>query len=616
MDRTAALAVFLLSTFSVQVLCGRSVLLTDGDTLYLKWQTRLGPLARCSAVLPDGTEATLTASAGARTGLVYVGDGYASGQCGLRADNLVKPGTGNWTLKAIAVDGRREQSTNEVTCIAKKWPKEIVLKVPVGTAQNVTCGPPSALHCRMSSPSGDVSRHFGQCTERVKSVGSHHVNTWTCWSVTAESAAEVQYSVQLQAYREGAVVDVGWNDTPAEVRVFCNVRGAGGGASAGNRSLFCKLSLPEDAETLSLAYGRGTARYAYYGTDHGDCGVSFPKPVLPVEVGRWKCMNSMTDRVYGGFVTVKTTDRATDKNNAALAVAIKKPLTVPRGNAFTVECAVPAELDYCWLRHPNGTAVPVTAPPNDHDRGRYRYVGEGLSFGQCYVTVWEASVYDTGSWLCALGLRNDRLEVYGSVNVTVTESVITAYQTELYATEGADVTLGCYSVERQPIAYCRFLTPQLVGFAVDERSTTAAGRPWRYAYSGQGLMAGHCGLTIDGVDESDYGNWTCAVKILDSSGSEEVSIALTLRKPEGFTMVQIIGIVFCGTLISVMSLFFANHLITSPSAKTRKKIEKLELLEAAEKGNRRISSRRLPPGRVIRTPNGPIKKHGSVPRRI
>lgn len=240
-----------------------------------------------------------------------------------------------------------------------------------------------------------------------------------------------------------------------------------------------------------------------------------------------------------------------------------EPLTVPTGNAFVVACSVPAELDYCWLRHPNGTAISVTVPPNDHDHGgRYRYVGEGLSFGQCHVSVSETTVSDTGSWLCALGLRDDRKEVYSWVNVTVTgkktttmfckgygdglvvkkknpsvfvfaESIITAYQQELYVAEGTDVTLGCYSVERQPIAYCRFLTPRLVGFAMDERSAVGSSKQPRYVYSGQGLTAGHCGLTISEVSESDYGNWTCAVKILDSFGSEEVSITVVLRKPEG-----------------------------------------------------------------------------------
>lgn len=79
-------------------------------------------------------------------------------------------------------------------------------------------------------------------------------------------------------------------------------------------------------------------------------------------------------------------------------------------------------------------------------------------------------------------------------------------------------------------------------------------------------------------------------------------------------MIQIIGIVLCGTLISIMSLFFANHLITNPSAKTVKKIEKLELqLEAGEHGvGRRIGSRRAQNStRVIRS-----KPHGTVPRRI
>lgn len=114
------------------------------------------------------------------------------------------------------------------------------------------------------------------------------------------------------------------------------------------------------------------------------------------------------------------------------------------------------------------------------------------------------------------------------------ESVIAARQEELYATEGSQVTLGCDTVEKQPIAYCRFLTPSLFGFAVDEKSDARS--PPRYAYSGQGLTAGHCGLSIDGVEDSDYGNWTCAVKILDSSGSEEVSTTVILRKPEGIVL--------------------------------------------------------------------------------
>lgn len=96
---------------------------------------------------------------------------------------------------------------------------------------------------------------------------------------------------------------------------------------------------------------------------------------------------------------------------------------VPRGNSFQVECTVPANIDYCWLRHPNGTTVPVTDVSVDgsegHHTNRYRYTGEGLSFGQCLVAVADASTSDTGSWLCALGLRDDRREMYGTVNVTV-----------------------------------------------------------------------------------------------------------------------------------------------------------------------------------------------------
>ncbi|XP_003247204.1 uncharacterized protein LOC100574655 isoform X2 [Acyrthosiphon pisum] len=616
----------------VRVLCGRPVWLTDGDTLYLRWQSGLGLLDHCSVVLPNGTETTLpdATTTVSPANITYVGDGYQSGQCGLRAVS-VTPGVGNWTLTASSADGRHGRDTSHVTCIAKQWPKSNTIRVPVGTAVNVTCGPPKAFYCRMSGPSGEVSRHKGQCWVHVKSVGSHHLDVWTCWSVTAESAAEVQYTVRLHAYREGAVTEVGCDETPTEVRVFCNVRNGtatpdgGDGNAVGRdghfRSKYCRITLPRDAKILSLAYGRGTTRYSYHGATYNDCGVSFAKPLRRSEIGRWKCMNAMSDdRVYGGFVVVVPPNNT--KGIPPLTVTTGRSVMVPKGNTFHVECSVHSEIDYCWLRHPNGTAIPVTVPDStaagDPKRvgTRYRYTGEGLSFGQCHVAIDDASTLDTGPWLCALGLRDDRREMYGTVDVTVSESVIAARQEELYATEGTQVTLGCDTVEKQPIAYCRFLTPRLLGFAVDEKSD--AQPPPRYTYSGQGLTAGHCGLSVDRVDDSDYGNWTCAVKILDSSGSEEVSTTVLLRKPEGFTMIQIIGIVLCGTMISIMSLFFANHLITNPSAKTTKKIEKLEMqLEAGEQGaSRRVGARRAQNStRVIRTQPG-RSKHGSIPRRI
>ncbi|XP_025200389.1 uncharacterized protein LOC112598207 isoform X3 [Melanaphis sacchari] len=596
MDAVAAqvtLQVLLLLSSSpttvVRVLCGRPVWLTDGDTLYLRWQSGLGLLNRCSVVLPNGTETTLSdvaATVNTPANLTYLGDGYQSGQCGLRAVS-VTPGVGNWTLTASSVDGRYGRDTSRVTCVAKQWPRSTTIRVPVGTAVNVTCGPPKAFYCRMSGPSGEVSRHKGQCWVHVKSVGSHHQDVWTCWSVTAESAVEVQYTLRLHAYREGAITEIGYDETASEVRVFCNVRDStstivdkGDSIAVGRdddfQSKYCRLTLPQDTKILSLAYGRGTSRYSYHGATYNDCGVSFAKPLRQSEIGRWKCMNAMSDdRVYGGFIVVVPANN-TKAGIPPLTVTASKSVMVPKGNTFHVECSVHSEIDYCWLRHPNGTAIPVTVPDRtaNDDRNRigtrYRYTGEGLSFGQCHVAIGDASTSDTGAWLCALGLRDDRREMYGTVDITVS----------------------------------------------DEKSNSQP--PPRYAYSGQGLTAGHCGLSIDRVDDSDYGNWTCAVKILDSSGSEEVSTTVILRKPEGFTMIQIIGIVLCGTMISILSLFFANHLITNPSAKTRKKIEKLEMqLEAGEQSaSRKVGARRAQNStRVIRTPPS-RSKLGSIPRRI
>lgn len=116
------------------VSCGRHVRLTEGDTLYLRWQTGLGPLAQCAVAWPNGTETVLPepssppqlpllendATAQYSSSPAYAGDGYLSGQCGLRADNATA-GVRDWTLKATsAVDGRRHaQYTSRVTCVGK-----------------------------------------------------------------------------------------------------------------------------------------------------------------------------------------------------------------------------------------------------------------------------------------------------------------------------------------------------------------------------------------------------------------------------------------------------------------------------------------------------------------
>lgn len=139
---------------------------------------------------------------------------------------------------------------------------------------------------------------------------------------------------------EGALTETGFDETPSELRVFCNVHDgttvnspANNGTSTvrlhddgGFRSIYCKLTLPEDAETLSLAYGRGTTRYAYHGSTDNDCGVSFPKPPRRSEVGLWKCMNTMSDgRFYGGFVFVASPNDTKSKYILCVQITVECP---------------------------------------------------------------------------------------------------------------------------------------------------------------------------------------------------------------------------------------------------------------------------------------------------
>lgn len=118
------------------------------------------------------------------------------------------------------------------------------------------------------------------------------------------------------------MTEVGYNETASEVRVFCNVRDGGDNGTATTAGGYCKLTLPRDTQTLSLAYGRGTARYAYHGTTDSDCGVSFPKPLRRSEIGRWKCANAVSDgqRVHGGFVVVTPSNSTKGKRGRGFVI--------------------------------------------------------------------------------------------------------------------------------------------------------------------------------------------------------------------------------------------------------------------------------------------------------
>lgn len=84
---------------------------------------------------------------------------------------------------------------------------------------------------------------------------------------------------------------------------------------------------------------------------------------------------------------------------------------------YQIKCSIDAQLDYCWMRSPNGTIYSVTK--NKNSMNSLEYSGEGLTLGVCGVMVENADDTHSGDWNCQMGIHSGA-EVKSIVPVTVT----------------------------------------------------------------------------------------------------------------------------------------------------------------------------------------------------
>jgi hypothetical protein len=101
-----------------------------------------------------------------------------------------------------------------------------------------------------------------------------------------------------------------------------------------------------------------------------------------------------------------------------------------------------------------------------------RYTGDSLQTGDCGITFTHAQKSDAGDWICHMGAREQLgVEFTETISLRVT-GALAATKKEVGAVIGRNAVIHCHTANgNRPIDYCRFLSPNRVGFSLDDTVT-------------------------------------------------------------------------------------------------------------------------------------------------
>lgn len=100
------------------------------------------------------------------------------------------------------------------------------------------------------------------------------------------------------------------------------------------------------------------------------------------------------------------------------------------------------------------------------------------------------------------------------------------------AKKGNSAKFLCKTLHDEPIKYCRFVAPNgdVHSVAEDMLLTT------RFKYYGISLLNGDCGIEIDDLIESDFGNWQCVLRTTKSNN--EYTLNMNLSRESEFNHIE------------------------------------------------------------------------------
>uniref|UniRef100_A0A182P6J0 Ig-like domain-containing protein n=1 Tax=Anopheles epiroticus TaxID=199890 RepID=A0A182P6J0_9DIPT len=472
---------------------------------------------------------------------------YDTERCGIRVKNLQKALETKWTMYGTDQGGQDRNAVLEVTVTSIKFIDDLNITVS-GSASTATVNCPDkdgSRYCRIIDEDQTVSESCTKTVDLTQQISYFWCHTMF-WGAMTERITKINLIVEENDRDVKTTVE----ETEDHIVLSCQYR---------STVSLCRALSEADNRQYMLLDGHLSGRYSAYNTkiSAGVCSLEIKKPLAPADVGVWRIYQQLNPTDYTGCVfdvkgkrfykarqTIRTRVGSIARNNRLeISATDIEIFHDPRSSSATVTeltCAVPYEIDYCYLSGPTGGDY----APQRFDRLK--------SLGICRFVVTNIT---SGVWACGindLDGAEDHLTYY---NVSVYQQPGRTVTEQLTASSGdREKRLLCRTILDLPIDICRFVDPSGEVHGVSNQMKPSADA--RYRYFGKGLREGECGLEIVELREKDFGRWKCLFKVR----GREYEIPMDIVE-EAMSVGAIIGIsIAATTALGIIGIFVYRKL--------------------------------------------------------
>ncbi|KAK3912706.1 Fasciclin-3 [Frankliniella fusca] len=546
----------------------------------------------CQVLTPGGALLQLSGSGPRKDAQAVQSDGVVrlAGEEGAECGVQVGPLTGEqadaggrkWTIVG-ELDGAERAAAARLFVKVPYKPTGVVSDpLPLGTRNlELRCGPAGAVSCELRDPGGALAASFaGPCVHKLERTRTSHNGTWTCSALLPGYSEPVEDTFVLSLVEPVRVLTaVTARAEDGGVVLQCRLAGARACPSA---LAYCRLDSPTGERHLLKEGVRVPAErrvwYAGAGLGRCDCSAAIRGPLLPSDLGVWRCLLGAPGSPVPRGALITLTGAAAGTRGARAAadadaglVAVRNPPdgVVAPGGAATVGCRAPRPLSYCWLRTPRGELLAVSASGGG---GGLPYHGLGLEVGECGVRIPSAvPANHSGTWRCGVGTEGNggvNFDQEVPVDIVVSATQFVPLAANVSSGPGHAATLGCRSILSDALQYCRFRRPDGVSVHLADAGVSTAGQAGsgsgsgsRYRFldgDGRGLAEGFCRLAISSVAEEDYGQWTCAARFAGDAVGRERTASVMLES-DGLASAGLVGGVAAAAVLLLAAASFVGY---------------------------------------------------------
>lgn len=444
-------------------------------------------------------------------------------KCGLRILNVKKSDEGFWRLTSI----RGDDTVKGIIYVEVLTPD--VYEIPDHQIFNPadTFSPPGTKYCyvyRIGFERIQFPEH-GECVIPTN-LDPEAKGDWKALAGVVGKTEELSFNVNVEVREEHLVTHI---DRNSDYTILaCNL------INSVKTITFCRFERVSDGYSLHLVEGLGNDRYSYSGEglNNGNCALQILHPT-PTDLGLWKCYIGSED-MDDSFRTIGAILDISETPNDLVDLEGENVFTLTE-NILNILCLSKIPIEYCWFRHPNGTAFSI---PEHHiwtENSEFWYHGNGFKLGECGITVKISNVSDSGIWSCHVGtIAVSQMEAVTEISVRVTESNLVAQHQLREVHQDGSMMLECTTIPRNtPLEYCRFFLPSGKGFSINEKVTSNNAIEDNFFFDpNSDLKSGHCSIIVKQSSMDMVGEWMCAAKLLgwNIESSDKITVNVIRKK--------------------------------------------------------------------------------------